>query len=581
MPLFGLVPWVAIFFDSAVKGVLILAAAGAFVAAARRAPASLRHLAWTLAVAGLCVTPVLSVIGPRWSAPLLPPSAPDASVSPPVSTVPGLFQAAADPERVPWERGESPAATAARPWASGLLFLWAGGALLVLLRLVVSLVAARCKGSKAAPITDGACTALVAEIVQRYGIRRDVSLRVTEEGTMPATWGHTRPMVVLPVEALDWPHDRLRAVLSHELAHVARGDFLVQTVARFACALHWFNPLAWLAERRLRVECEQASDDLAPGAGLTPSDYAMHLVEVLKAVRPGVEAPLSALAMGRPGRLENRLRAILDTERPRGGLSPRRVAGMVLAATCFLLPLTFVRLEARAQDAPRLERLPQGVTIEVVAVSTHPSGPKTWWGPDGTPLPEAPCDPVARVDEFRGPLVREVVVRVAGLPENVSLNWHPSDCRSYGMGAPQKDGGDVPDLRRVVAEFTDGLTTGVVHFDLPLGPWVTEQVAEYTAGIEKGDRAYFFGKPRPIRQGTAIAVAHNIADRDVRVVAVGRDGREHPAYSVSSGGGKRLRMLDAEFDVPPDQVREYRLQSRPLGRFEIKNVALQPGKGRS
>ena len=34
-----------------------------------------------------------------------------------------------------------------------------------------------------------------------------------------------------------------------------------------------------------------------------------------------------------------------------------------------------------------------GATVEVVAVSSFPSGPKTWWRPDGTPLDEAPADP--------------------------------------------------------------------------------------------------------------------------------------------------------------------------------------------
>ena len=43
-------------------------------------------------------------------------------------------------------------------------------------------------------------------------------------------------------------------------------------------------------------------------------------------------------------------------------------------------------------DAPKLERLPEGMTIEVVGISTYPSGPTTWWGPDGTPLVKAPCD---------------------------------------------------------------------------------------------------------------------------------------------------------------------------------------------
>jgi hypothetical protein len=173
------------------------------------------------------------------------------------------------------------------------------------------------------------------------------------------------------------------------------------------------------------------------------------------------------------------------------------------------------------------------------------------------------------------------VARIAGLPEKATVSWHPTQSQSRSTPAPQKDGRPVPELQQVVAEFPRGLDTCVVHFDLAVGPWVTEQVAERSIGIERNDRAFFFGRPREIRMGTAIAIAHNITDREVRAVAVDRDGREHGPRSTSSGGAKHLKMLDAEFDLPPDRIREYRLQSRPVGRFEIKNVALQPHKAGS
>src|SRR5262249_40882478 len=153
--------------------------------------------------------------------------------------------------------------------------------------------------------------------------------------------------------------------------------------------------------------------------------------------------------------------------------------------------------------------------------------------------------------------VREVVARIKGLPEDAALSWHPTQSTSRGTPVPQKDGKPAPELQWVVAEFPEGLATCVVHFDLAVGPWVTEQAAEKSIGIERDDRAFFFGKPRETRQGTAIAVAHNITDRDVRVVAVGKDGREHTARSTSSGGAKHLKMLDVEFDLPPGQIGEY------------------------
>jgi len=581
--------------DSAVKGALILVLAGAAAALLRRASAAARHLAWALAVVGLCLLPGLAVIVPHWRAPVLPLAAPSAADPSPVRDPARLtpFKAEIDPERIALGREEcrparatenarelNPEVTITRNGMSGILLLWSAGVLIVGTRLLFSLVAVARRSDPAASITDGSWGLLLTEITRRYGIHRPVSLRVTSGSTIPSTWGLRRPVVLLPVEALDWPQERLRAVLMHELAHVARGDFLVQTLARLACALHWFNPLAWLADRRLRVECEQASDDLVLEAGMKPTDYATHLVEVLVAAQRGNEPPVGALAMARQNGFEDRVRMILDSKRPRGRPGPRRRALVAMVASTLVLPLALVRLDARAHDAPKLERLPSGMTIEVVAISTHPSGPATWWSPDGTPLAQAPCDPVAETVDLPGGDLKEVVARIAGLPEGSELSWHPTECESQGTSTPRKEGTPVPGLKRAVAHFSKGPATCELHFDIAVGPWSTEQVfdGKRSAGISKGDRSFFLGKARETHHGTALALAHNITDRAIRLVAIDAEGHERHPTSSAQGGAGHLNGLDVEFDLPPAQIRELRLQSRPVGRFEIKNVALRPRK---
>jgi BlaR1 peptidase M56 len=363
----------------------------------------------------------------------------------------------------------------------------------------------------------------------------------------------------------------------HEFAHVARWDFLMQTLARVACALHWFNPLVWMADRRLRVECESASDDLVLDAGMTATDYASQLVAVLIAARQARSAPAAAVAMVGARGLERRLRAILDGTRPRRRLSARRAALAAGVAGCLVLPLGIVRLEARAHDVPKIDRLPKGVKIEVIGVSSHPSGPKTWWRPDGSPLAEAPCDPGPDDARIDGHASFEFVARITGLPEGSTLQWHPTECMSNGAPAPRKRGQEAAGLLRCIAKFTQDMPTCVIVFDLAFGPWTMEHAHAGTGtGVEKGDRAYFFGRARETKSGAAIAIAHNITGREVRVLAIDADGVEHAPTSASWGGAGRLMMLDLDFDLPPSRIREYQLKSRPQGRFEIKNVALRP-----
>ena len=98
-------------------------------------------------------------------------------------------------------------------------------------------------------------------------------------------WGVWRAHLLLPSSAEQWPRARLRAVMLHELAHVRRRDPLTLMLAQLARAVHWFNPLAWIAVHRLRVEQEQACDDCVLRAGVKPSDYASDVLEIATALR--------------------------------------------------------------------------------------------------------------------------------------------------------------------------------------------------------------------------------------------------------------------------------------------------------
>ena len=62
--------------------------------------------------------------------------------------------------------------------------------------------------------------------------------------TVPMVWGLFRPVILLPaLMRTNWQPERQRAVLLHELAHIQRQDWLMQTMARITCAMYWFNPL--------------------------------------------------------------------------------------------------------------------------------------------------------------------------------------------------------------------------------------------------------------------------------------------------------------------------------------------------
>src|SRR5436190_8028608 len=155
---------------------------------------------------------------------------------------------------------------------------------------------------------------------------------------MPVTWGWWQPVILVPAEADEWPAERRRVVLLHELAHVKRWDCLTQMIAGLSCAMYWFNPLVWVAARRMCIERERACDDLVLNAGCKASDYAAHLVEIARTFRRVPQ--VGAIAMARSSNLEGRIAAIVDASRN------RRAPRALLIGLCGVAVLTFVAVIA-------------------------------------------------------------------------------------------------------------------------------------------------------------------------------------------------------------------------------------------
>jgi beta-lactamase regulating signal transducer with metallopeptidase domain len=99
---------------------------------------------------------------------------------------------------------------------------------------------------------------------------------------MPLTWGFLRPVVLLPRSAEEWPVHRVRVVLSHELSHVARHDWMLQIAAELVRGFYWFHPLAWVAAHNLRQESERACDDSVLNCGIEASEYAGQLLDLAR-----------------------------------------------------------------------------------------------------------------------------------------------------------------------------------------------------------------------------------------------------------------------------------------------------------
>ncbi len=371
--------WPSAILIGSLKGTLALCAAALFSVVLRHKSASVRHLLWLTGLCGLLFMPLLSSSMGIWevtiSSPIVSTSAPRAGETADdfdagaaqrtaggVGTVAGPA-AGVSPSSPLAERGGISAAGASS-WSAlsspkgmkWLLLLWLAGALLVLARLLVGVVGLTWRARAAKRLTGEYWDGLTRELSAQVGLRRRVTLLQSGTGLMPMTWGVVSPVVLLPQNAGEWPEERLRMVLLHELTHVKRRDILTQMLAQLACALHWFNPLAWFAARQLRKEQEWACDERVLGMGFDAPAYATHLLDIARSLhRSGrLAAAGMGMAIAERSHLEGRLRAILELNAQRRRATRLILASVVACMSFVVLTLAVISPSVRAENSPAL-----------------------------------------------------------------------------------------------------------------------------------------------------------------------------------------------------------------------------------
>ncbi len=411
-------PWHAVLLGSAVKGALLLAAAGLVTSCLRNA--AFRHLVWVLALGSALLLPLLGMLLPGLDLPVPPKnllapvqiedsSAISESSKPPsssatddgpvgtprVSTASSPSLAAAGPETL------LPSPRSLPSWSAVVMSAWATGFILLLVPLVRGIRQRQVLARSALPVESEAWNEQLAELTERLAARRAPRLLISPKITVPMTWGSLRPVILLPEDADCWPASRRRDVLLHELAHIRRHDALTRIWSQLACALYWFDPLVWWAAHRLRVESEHACDDRVLSAGSRASDYADHLLAAARTARDRL--PVAAVAMARPSPLSGRVFAILDEKRDRAPLTATRLLVSCLTASVLALPLA-----AAAPQPPEPPAAPEAPEPETAPVA--PRAPKA-------PLPpEAPRTYLEELLEQAEPSTGELAraLRLAG-----------------------------------------------------------------------------------------------------------------------------------------------------------------------
>ena len=144
--------------------------------------------------------------------------------------------------------------------------------------------------------------------------------------------GVFRPYIVLPV--ITAPED-VKNVLTHEICHLKNRDHIWNILRMLCCAIHWFNPLVWLAASMSRTDSELRCDDRVTEAmdEQERKDYANVLVyAAARKSMPGIGVMATGMTMTGK-RLKNRVLGVIQNRKP---IRAFAFVFMAVAFTCLV-----------------------------------------------------------------------------------------------------------------------------------------------------------------------------------------------------------------------------------------------------
>ena len=300
-----------------------------------------RMLGQTQVPSGLAPVPVEPSAAPIAEATAgIPSHAPVATTSVAMPSVPtNLARAQAEPKSQSLDPVAAATAIYALP-AAILLFI----TFLALARLVAL-------QARAEVLVDGHWLSALARAQRRMGFKHGTALLTSNELASPISWGLMRPVILLNSRAVE-AADEAEAIIAHELAHVARLDWIKLLLARVATALFWFNPLVWLLAREAHQLREETADDSVLAADIADTDYAQLLVGVARHECPGLLLGAHGVAPSKNS-LARRIARVLDVKSARGPAARSFAFGVFAGAVLVAAPLAALTLTPAAAKSPR------------------------------------------------------------------------------------------------------------------------------------------------------------------------------------------------------------------------------------
>lgn len=341
--------------------------------------------------------------------------------------------------------------------------LWAVGALVGLAWLGfcgLSLLRTR---RRSRPITEGEIVATMQALSAVYRVRPP-QLLASERVASPFLTGLRRPAILLPASyASEFDEAAQRAILAHELMHLARGDCEWNLLARLLGALGWTQPLLWLLCRRLEQAAEEVCDQAVLEQQCAPEAYARCLLALAERLaRPRVERIAGVGMAAFRSSLGRRVERILKNAAPpllpfSARLRASIMVGIVGSAVCCPALLS-------ATAAPSLPAPPRHAAPALPPLLPPMERPMT--APSPPPLSSAtraPSDLLHAAESLplRTTRIAAPAPRMAALPAPPPPNQKPMQDSSHATNPPTQQ--QIKRRRELEVKFAFLVASGMQY----------------------------------------------------------------------------------------------------------------------
>lgn len=209
-----------------------------------------------------------------------------------------------------------------------LVALWLVGTLIFGLKLIADLVyVRRLKTHDIRPIGEfwkNRC----AMLSDKLKLTRKYIIHLSSAISTPMVIGFFKPVILLPVSTLTrLSQEQVEAILVHELAHIKRNDYLVNSMQLMIEVVFFYHPGIWWMSSRIRLERENCCDDLTVSVTGQKVDYAEALLNIGYVE---IEGNLNLAFSGNQNNLKHRVQRIFTSRNIFADLKERLVIVTVI-----------------------------------------------------------------------------------------------------------------------------------------------------------------------------------------------------------------------------------------------------------